>query len=226
MNIFLIIYVKDKMIFYSQSDQDKWVCFLLNNKVNGYFIDIGAYDGISTSNTYTLEKFLNWNGICIEANPSAFFNLNQNRRCINVHAAVSDNNGTCTFGADSIGSGNTIVNCFTLDKILLDNNCSKDIDYLSIDIEGHEYNVLSNFDFNTWKIKLMTVEHNLYCSGPTNKNKLYELLTNSGFTRVVDNARCLDKTPAYYNQPYEDWYINTCYLDSLSHNIKEWNNKI
>lgn len=214
------------MNFYSQSQQDKWVCYLLDNKINGYYIDIGAYDGIATSNTYTLEKYLNWDGICIEANPESFLKLNHNRSCKKVNAAVSDINGTCKFGFDSIGSGNTKVNCFTLEQILIDNKVPNEIDYLSIDIEGHEYNVLSIFDFSKWKIKLMTVEHNLYCSGDYNKNRLYDLLTKSGFTRVVNNAKCLDSNPAYYNQPYEDWYVNNCYMDSLIYNITEWNNKI
>ena len=55
----------------------------------------------------------------------------------------------------------------------------------------------------------MTVEHNLYCDGNDRKNKLYELLINNGFTRVVEDAPCLDKNPLYYNKPYEDWYINS-----------------
>jgi FkbM family methyltransferase len=212
------------MKFYSQSNQDKWVCALLEDKMNGYFIDIGAYDGVNTSNTYTLEKYLNWNGICIEANLQSFNSLKNNRNCKCVHAAVSDNNGICKFGFDSINSGDNNVNCFTLDHILKINDVPEEIDYLSIDIEGHEHTVFSVFDFSKWKIKLMTVEHNLYCSGDNNKNKLYTLLTKSGFTRVVEDAKCLDINPSYFNQPYEDWYVNNCYMDFLIYNINKWNN--
>ncbi len=211
------------MIYYSQSDQDKWVCSVLDNKKNGYFIDIGAYDGVNTSNTYTLEKYLNWTGVCVEANTKIYNNLKNSRDCISLNCAVSDYNGTCLFGDDSIGSGTNMINCNTLDTILTEINAPEDIDYLSLDIEGHEYNVLSVFNFKKWKIKLITVEHNLYCSGDTNKNKIFKLLSESGFTRVVDNALCLDKNPAYYNKPYEDWYVNTCYLDSLLYNINNWN---
>ena len=201
------------IIYYSQANQDRWVCEILNFKKNGYFVDIGAYDGIQTSNTYTFEKFLNWNGICVEANHSIYNKLIKNRNCTNVFAAVSNNNGVCNFGDDKINTGNNLVNCYLLEKILIDNNSPKEIDYLSIDVEGHEYDIFKSFNFNNWDIKLITVEHNLYCDGDFNKNRLFELLISNGFTRIVDNAICLDENPDYYHKPYEDWYINNKYLN-------------
>jgi len=51
-------------MYKSQAGQDEWVCKTLNNKVGGYFIDIGATNGFDLSNTYYLEKQLKWNGIC------------------------------------------------------------------------------------------------------------------------------------------------------------------
>ena len=56
------------MKYYSQNYQDYWVYTELNNYKNGYFVDIGAANGIFISNTYFLEKNLNWNGICVEPN--------------------------------------------------------------------------------------------------------------------------------------------------------------
>lgn len=203
------------MKFYSQSDQDKWVCDYLKYKTNGYFIDVGAYDGIQTSNTYTLEKYLNWQGICIEANSSIFNSLQKNRTSKNYNVAVTSYRGYCAFGTDKIAYNDQpgrIVNCDTLNSILEEANAKKEIDYLSMDIEGEEYNALKNFDFNKWEIKLITIEHNLYIDGPEKKDKLYELLTNNNFIRVVEDVKCLDRNPAYYNMPYEDWYVNKEYL--------------
>jgi len=210
------------MEFFSQSDQDKWVCEILEYKKNGFFIDIGAYDGIQTSNSYSLEKFLDWKGICVEANKEIFEKLKINRKNININAAVSSYNGVCGFGGDRINNSNNLVNCFTLEKILTDNNSPKEIDYLSIDVEGHEYTIFNSFNFKNWDIKLMTVEHNLYCDGDDKKNKLFELLTLNGFVRVVENALCLDTNPAYFNKPYEDWYVNNDYLFTLNDNIKKF----
>ena len=197
--------------FYSQANQDKWVCEILDYKKNGFFIDLGAYDGIQTSNTYYLEKELGWNGICIEANSNVFNSLKVNRTSININAAISNYDGICGFGEDRIGGENE-VKCFKLNTLLNDLKCPNEIDYLSIDIEGHEFTVFEYFDFNKWNIKLMTVEHNLYCDGPEKKNKLFNLLSNNGFIRVVNDALCLDTNPSYFNQPYEDWYINNIYL--------------
>lgn len=195
-------------MYYSQSNQDKWVVEFLKSKKNGYFIDLGAYDGIQTSNTYYMEKYLGWEGICVEANPIVYQSLIKNRNSKNINVALNSYVGECFFTDDKITTTGIKVPCNTLDNVLKENNCPKDIDYLSIDIEGYEYIVLQNFDFKKWNIGLITVEHNLYCDGNDRKNKLYQLLSINGFIRVVEDAPCLDKNPLYYNKPYEDWYIN------------------
>lgn len=199
------------MIYYSQSNQDKWVLEFLKFKTNGFFVEIGAYDGIVSSNTYTMEKFLDWDGICIEANPEFYPQLVSNRKSRNLIIAVNDYSGECFFDEGKITEKGIKVTCDTLDNILTKNDCPINIDYISIDIEGHEYVALKNFDFSKWNIGMMTVEHNLYMGKEeniNNKNNIYNLLSRNGFTRVVDNAPCLDQTPQYFNQPYEDWYIN------------------
>lgn len=195
-------------MYYSQANQDKWVVEFLKSKKNGYFIELGAYDGIQTSNTYYMEKNLEWKGICVEANPTVYQSLIRNRTSKNINVALNDYVGECFFTNDKITTTGIKVPCNTLNNVLKDNNCPKNIDYMSIDIEGYEYIVLKDFNFIEWNIGLMTVEHNLYCDGNDRKNKLYELLTNNGFTRVVEDAPCLDKNPLYHNKPYEDWYIN------------------
>ncbi len=189
-------------MYYSQSGQDKWVHDLIGDK--GFFVDVGAYDGIQTSNTYFLEQ-KGWNGICIEGSREIYYKLKENRKSKNVHKAVTDHTGFLGFAADRIG-GNNITKCDTLDNILISQNCQKEIDYLSIDIEGHELTVFSCFDFSKWDIKLMTVEHNLYFMGSDYKNKLYDLLTANGFIRIVEDVKCLDPNPMYFDRPYEDWY--------------------
>lgn len=190
------------MTYYGQALQDKYVYETIG--ANGIFVDVGAYDGIQTSNTYLLEQ-LGWNGICIEAHPQYFSELKKNRRCSCVEKAVTDHQGVVTFGIDSIG-GDKIVNCDTLDNILKQSLCPKKIDYLSMDIEGHELTVLKVFPFENWNINLITIEHNLYCDGAGKKEALFELLTSKGFIRTHENVLCLDPNPMYNNQPYEDWY--------------------
>jgi len=195
------------IVYYSQSKQDYWVLEQNNFKKNGIFIEIGAFDGIQTSNTYTLEKYFNWSGICIEPNRDAYEKLIQNRKSINIYGAVTNYDGNISFHGDQIVSNGSSVPCFKLNSILEQNFESQiEIDYLSLDVEGHEYTILESLDFNKWKIKYLTVEHNLYINGPQNKNKIFELLISKGYTRAVDNAVCLDPNPNWYNKPYEDWY--------------------
>ena len=163
---------KINKMYYSQSNQDKWVVEFLKFKKNGYFIELGAYDGIQTSNTYYMEKNLGWEGLCVEANPRVYESLIKNRTSKNINVALNNYVGECFFTNDKITTTGIRVSCNTLDNILKENNCPKDIDYLSIDIEGYEYIVLKDFNFKEWNIGLMTVEHNLYCDGNDRKNKL------------------------------------------------------
>ena len=204
-------------MFYSQSEQDKWVCEFFNYKKNGYFVEVGAYDGIQTSNTYFLEKELAWTGVCIEADTTIFQELSKHRKSKNINLAVSNFNGYCSFDKNKLSisdndGNNNMIECNTLNKILLDNNTNKCIDYLSLDIEGAEYDALQSLDFNYWDIALITVEHNLYYTNADHKNKIYDILNKNGFIRVKEDVVCLDKNPLFYNKPYEDWYIHQDYI--------------
>lgn len=58
--------MKDKFDSFSQNGQDKWVVTLFKKKTNGFFIELGAADGVNLSNTYMLEKKYDWHGLLIE----------------------------------------------------------------------------------------------------------------------------------------------------------------
>lgn len=197
--------------YYSQAEQDKWVCEILDFKKDGYFVEIGAYDGIESSNTYFVEKELGWEGICIEPAPHIFDKLAANRKSTNLKVAVMDYKGTIYFGEDTVSEtpNRHLVDCDTLDNILTANNAPRDIDYMSVDIEGCEYRALKDFPFDKWNVTLLTVEHNSYRDGNEKKNQLFELLTNRGFLRIVDDA----KDPR--GLPFEDWYVNKSFLDKI-----------
>lgn len=200
--------------YFSQAGQDKWVLSTLKNKPFGFFVDLGAYDGVEHSNSLALEQF-NWSGICVEANYGYFSYLIKNRpNSLNVNVAVSDHVGELNFSGQLITADTSapLVRCSTIHGILDEAGCPEYIDYMSIDIEGVEYDALSVFEFDRYFVDLITVEHNLYCDGPDNKDRLFELLTSRGFTRVVEDAICLDSM--YYGSPYEDWYRNSKSLGS------------
>jgi hypothetical protein len=66
----------------SQYRQDRYIDYLLKRSSGGIFLDIGAYDGITISNSYFFEKKRNWTGICIEPVPHLAEKLKLNRKCV------------------------------------------------------------------------------------------------------------------------------------------------
>jgi FkbM family methyltransferase len=171
--------------FYSQFGQDKFIYeFFFKNFKNGFFVEIGAYDGISGSNCLYFEKHKNWNGIAIEPSLKQFAFLQKNRKCFCINAAITKNVGTKEFidvidgytmmsgindksyykgTLDIINKDSRsqvekrLIQTKTFDQILNKNNL---IDYLSIDVEGGEMEILESIDFNFYNIKVISVENN------------------------------------------------------------------
>ena len=91
---------KFKMLNYkSKEGQDKWVVKMIGEKRDGFFVDIGAANGIIHSNSYVFEKDLNWKGICVEPNPTsrAYPLLIRNRSCFCENSCIYKKNGVVPF---------------------------------------------------------------------------------------------------------------------------------
>jgi len=175
------------MTYYSQFKQDKILNEqIFKNKPNGFFVDIGAYDGVTDSNSLFFES-IGWSGICIEPNPIQFDILKTKRTCEYYKYAISDKEEIATFFqikegpstlsglvneftenaitrinssliSDSTGFDYITVECKRFDQIVKNTN----IDYLSIDTEGNELKILKSIDFNKYNIDVLTVENNNY----------------------------------------------------------------
>ena len=176
------------MQYYSQIGQDKFVDEFLQFKENGTFIDIGAHDGKSHSNSLFFEESRNWKGICIEPGTEEFSKLNELRKSININACVSNYDGESEFtyieGYSNMLSGlsetynsshqnriNNEVNNYggKVNKIempvyklqtILDKYGMHEIDYCSIDTEGSEFNIIKSIDFEKTNIKIFSIENN------------------------------------------------------------------
>jgi len=84
--------------YYAQFGQDKYLNEeVFKNKRGGVFVEIGAYDGITLSNTYFFEKEMGWTGVCVEPIPERFSQLKTNRKCICLNTVVSDKVGMASF---------------------------------------------------------------------------------------------------------------------------------
>lgn len=169
------------MISKSQNGQDLEIIKYFKKK-NGFFIELGAIDGVFHSNTYLLEKKCNWNGVLIEAEPKYKYDLlNSNRNCHKFTdiAVYSEDDKEIEFSVNNIKGWSGIKESLpsrenvnkiiklktrTLTSILDEINAPKNIEFLSLDVEGGEINVLKGLDFNKYKIELILLELNKDCS--------------------------------------------------------------
>ncbi len=171
--------------YFSQAGQDKIIKeFFFKNKKNGFFVEIGAFDGIQGSNCYHFEKFLNWDGIALEPSRIQFEKLKKNRKCKILNEAVSHeikevefieviegltqmsgiNDNFYQRNMNIISKNETSkTQSINLKTITFEQAVPKntDIDYLSIDIEGGEMDLLNSINFNDNNIKLISVENNI-----------------------------------------------------------------
>lgn len=173
--------------YYSQSQQDKIVDKLLSSKEKGFFLDIGAHDGVNFSNSLFFEESRKWTGICIEPVPKFFKILEEKRTCIKLNVCIADTEKEIEFveveGPASMLSGILTpestnhflrikdavknqggsysiykLNTLTIDSILNQYTIST-IDYLSIDVEGFELDILRTINFDKYNVRIMTIEN-------------------------------------------------------------------
>jgi FkbM family methyltransferase len=194
----------------SQLSQDLFVLRSLDFKREGFFVEFGATNGVDLSNTCLLEKEFNWSGILAEPSKVWHKDLVKNRSCqIELNAIWSKSNEILSFLETSSPELSTInrfnnlvfhnrigitynVNTISLMDLLIKYDAPQKIDYLSIDTEGSEYDILKSFDFNYFRFRVITIEHN-YTS---QRDKVYKLLTSKGYRRVLNEITLFD-----------DWYI-------------------
>ena len=160
----------------TQLNQDVFA-LLINRFKPGYFLEIGANDGITLSNTLYLEENFGWSGLLVEANPFYEQKLCQ-RNAISVIAAVADREGVCEFKSaglfggiiDTLDDGykkyqkednNIIVQTLPMSRILSDNNAPSRIDFISIDVEGAEPGIVRQLcSLEQYRFTCGCIEHN------------------------------------------------------------------
>ncbi len=187
----------------SQLGQDLWALARSNYKRGGYFVEFGATDGVLLSNSYLLERDFDWTGICAEPNPAMYAKLQKNRRCTVADACIGPRTGeeVAFVAADVYGgiekwafddshadkrdayrrAGNTLtMTTISLNDLLVKLGAPRSIDYLSIDTEGSEFEILSTFPFSEWQVRLVTVEHNY----SANREPIRKLMEGFGYRRT------------------------------------------
>jgi len=160
--------------FNSQYGEDRLLSLIFSGK-KGTCAEIGALDGLRHSNTFYFEQ-QGWECLLVEPNPASCEAIRSRRNCVLFECAVSDTTGTSTFivsdEVPELSGFQPFVNLIerdhgttrevevrvrTLDDILNEANIGP-IDFISIDVEGHELSVLRGFSLEKWKPRIVILE--------------------------------------------------------------------
>lgn len=170
--------------YYSQFEEDKILHNFFRNKKNGVCVEVGANDGVNDSNSYFFE-LRGWKCVLIEPNPALCQEIRRVRTAQLYECAVSSEIGCATLyiaegaershGVSTISSDQQVhdkikgygftrrpiqVKTRTLDDILLESQLTATIDFISIDVEGHELRVLEGFSIDKWQPRIIIIEDN------------------------------------------------------------------
>jgi FkbM family methyltransferase len=217
--LFFISSLAAEPVFHSQHKQDQFIyTHFFQDQPSGVFIDIGAHDGVTINNTLFFEE-KGWKGICIEPMPAVFQQLQKNRKAICVHGCITAEPGVAEFtqvtGYAEMLSGLTSkydlahqkridqeikqyggekkilqIACFNLNDLLAQHGFIH-IDYLSIDTEGGELEIVKSIDFEKYDIEAMSIENN-YNDPAFNSflsSKGYRLITKRGCDEIYKKPK-------------------------------------
>ena len=203
------IYIRNFKFFFrtSQFGEDKKIIKLFDKNKKGTYVDVGCFHPTRQNNTYLMYK-LGWSGVNIDLNPLTIELFKVARpNDINICAAVSNSNGVKNLFFDhDLSSLNTIsknhtlyiekafgtkylkkkkIKTTTLSNLLKKEKISK-IDFMNIDIEGHELEVLKTFNFKHFDIRVICIEivnYDYYSKSiKINKNEIFKLLKKNNYT--------------------------------------------
>lgn len=174
--------------YYGQKGDDYLIWSLFPQGFQGFFVDVGAFDGIHLSNSYSFE-LAGWTGVCVEANPEYYPLLVKNRpgsQCVQAACVGDPDKKEVVFLSEPLGllSGieafktqnmerrysargmtfpgwsEVVVPARTLTEILDEAKAPENIAFLTLDVEGTELDVLCGLDFAKYSFRLIVTEAN------------------------------------------------------------------
>jgi len=213
---------------FSQCGQDLFVLHISNHMKNGYFIELAANDYYSGSNSFYIERNYDWKGICIEPNPEYHERLLRYRTCklyTNPVSAVIGQN--ISFRLEEYNSivvathnetvfeahaGDVTLTSVTLESILDHAKAPNVIDYLSLDVEGHELYVVKHFNFQKYKFMVMTVERPV--------RHVHHILSHHGYWWIHQICDFGDVVYVHMSHPNITYLLDTYRMNANS----DWEN--
>lgn len=170
-------------VYASQVGQDRLVLEILEQKRNGFYLEIGSRYWMRNSNTFALDVYFDWRGVCVEPDKKFSRGLVINRTCV----VITDNPVTEQPGqkvrfnyfvnpgrSKNVGNEDEVKITITLEQLCTHiKDIPTVIDYISLDVEGHEMHVLSRFPFHTHTFLVASIER------PT--QSVHNLLVKKGY---------------------------------------------
>jgi FkbM family methyltransferase len=189
---------------HGQFDEDRILREIFGQHNEGFCVEVGAYDGRTGSASYPFEQ-LGWHCLLIEANPAMVEELRQNRTGTVVNCAVSDKEGEASlFIAENVEQMSTLdltpvhrkwieqvgggvrelkVRTATLDTLLAE-AALPEIQFITIDVEGHEMAVLEGFTLERHRPRIVIVENNSVSEDPLASSgdpSIFRYMTEHGY---------------------------------------------
>ena len=207
-------------LLYSKSEIDQELIAYLVCGSGGYFVEFGACDGLFGSNTFFLEKYQGWTGILVEPIPGWYAQIKTNRTAkaypfavysstgIQIEFSETNQPGLSTLsgfeqldrhGTERVGAKKYHVETISLHDLLILAKSPEIIDFLSIDTEGSEFEILSKFPFEEYSFKFITIEHN----NSESQTKLKELMNSKNYFEIL---------PEYSGGDW--WFVPKDFLES------------
>ncbi|MEM7505408.1 MAG: FkbM family methyltransferase [Pseudomonadota bacterium] len=185
---------------HSQVFQDLWVLYEMDGLKEGYFIEFGVANGTTLSNSFNLERRHGWTGIISEPNPTFHENIQRARSCQFTKKAIYSTTGlNLTFSCaerpmfsrlEAPGVETTaaheieVADSFDVETISLNDamdefDAPDVVDYVSVDTEGTEQDIIEAFDFGKRLVRAFTIEHNY----TDMREKIFDLMSAHGYHR-------------------------------------------
>ena len=202
---------------FSSAGEDMILRHLIgSDKMSGFYVDVGAVHPTLFSNTYFF--YLNgWQGINIEARPGSKTLFDKIRpRDINLELGISSESGTMTYYFISEDSTMNSFSAEFLREIEMLEHVSKEIpvatipladvlerhlpdgqaiDFMSVDVEGHDFEVLESNDWTRFRPRIVVVEDE---GLNPNESKIVQMMRGHGYELCAQNVIILDKINEYF----------------------------
>ena len=165
---------------HAQFAEDRILAEIFGDRADGHCVEVGANDGVTGSASYLFEK-RGWRCLLVEPIPALAEEIRRHRSCLVVNCAASSESGEATFFvAESVEAVSTLdltpdrvewirreggtireitVRTATLDS-LLEEAGFNELEFVTIDVEGHELSVLEGFDLDIYRPRIVIIEDN------------------------------------------------------------------